>query len=64
MTTNNFPPGWNEERVREILAHYDAQTPEQAIAEDESAYEAITQTFMGVPVDLVPAVRELIAGGE
>ncbi len=64
MNTNNFPPGWNQERVREILAHYDSQTPEEAIAEDEAAYEAITQTVMGIPLSLVPAVRELIAGNE
>ena len=62
MTTNNFPPGWSEERVGQVLAHYDAQTPEEAIAEDEAAYEATTQTLMAVPVDLVPAVRDLIAG--
>lgn len=62
MTANNFLPGWNEDRVRQVLAHYDAQTPKEAVLEDESAYEAITQTLMAVPVDLVPAVRDLIAG--
>lgn len=64
MSKNNFPAGWNEERVRDVLAHYDAQTPEEAIAEDEAAYEAINQTVMVVPVDLVSAVRGLIAESE
>ena len=58
---NKFPPGWDEERVRRVLQHYENQTDEEAVAEDEAAYEATTETTMGVPVDLVPAVRELIA---
>jgi hypothetical protein len=62
MTTNNFPPNWDEKRVRDVLAHYGAQSPEEAVAEDEAAYENIDQTLMVVPVDLVPAVRDLIAG--
>jgi len=56
-----FPPGWDEDRVRRVLAHYEEQTEEEAVAEDEAAQEDKTQTLMGVPTDLVPAVRELIA---
>ncbi len=32
-----FPPGWDEERVRKVLAHYEEQTEEEATAEDEAA---------------------------
>jgi hypothetical protein len=32
-----------------------------AIVADEAAYEATTHTAMEIPVELVPAVRELIA---
>jgi len=56
-----FPPGWDEDRVRRVLAHYEKQTEEEAVAEDEAALEDNTQTLMEVPNDLVPAVRELIA---
>jgi hypothetical protein len=56
-----YPAGWDEERVRRVLAHYEAQSEEEAVAEDEAAYEATTHTAMEVPVDLVPEVRELIA---
>lgn len=56
-----FPPGWDEERVRKVLAHYENQTEDEAVAEDEAAYEAEGQTVMIVPTDLVPAVRELLA---
>jgi hypothetical protein len=34
---------------------------QEAVAEDEAAYEATTHTAMEVPVELVPMVRELIA---
>lgn len=33
---NQFPPGWDERRVREILDHYENQTDEEAAAEDEA----------------------------
>jgi hypothetical protein len=61
MTQNRFPPGWDEARVKRVLAQYEAQTPDEAIAEDEAAYESTTHTAMEVPVELVPQVRELIA---
>jgi hypothetical protein len=58
---SQFPPGWDEARVRRVLEHYEAQSDEEAVAEDEASFEATTHTAMDVPVDLVPAVRELIA---
>ena len=36
---SQFPPGWNEERVRQVLAHYEQQTEEEAVAENEAAFE-------------------------
>ena len=61
MKQSKFPPGWNEDRVKRILAHYETQTEEEAVAEDEAAFEAAGQTVMEVPTELVPKVRELIA---
>jgi len=61
MTGSRYPDGWNAERVRRVLEHYEAQSDEEAVAEDEAAYETTTHTSMEVPVDLVPLVRELIA---
>ena len=58
---SKFPPGWDEARIRCVLEHYETQTDEEAVAEDEASFEATTHTAMEVPVDLVPAVRELIA---
>lgn len=61
MKQANFPQGWDEERVRRVLEHYEKQSDEEAVAEDEAAYESTTHTAMEIPVDLVPQVRELLA---
>lgn len=61
MKKNKFPKGWDEERVRKVLAHYEEQTEEEAVAEDEAAYEDENQTFIEIPNELLPKVRELIA---
>jgi hypothetical protein len=54
MSQGDFPPGWDEEKVRRVLAHYEEQT-------EEVAGIAPSETVMNVPHDLVPKVRELIA---
>jgi len=61
MIKNKFPSGWNEKMVQEVINHYENQTEEEAIAEDESAYDDPNRTFMEIPKELVPIVRELIA---
>ena len=57
----DFPPGWDEARVGRVLEHYEDQTDEGALGEDEASLEDPTGTLMEVPVDLVSAVRQLIA---
>jgi hypothetical protein len=61
MKQSRFPQGWDEERVRRVLAHYEEQSEDEAVAEDEAAFEEPSQTVMEVPTVLVPAIRELIA---
>ena len=61
MKEKRFPQGWDEPRVQRVLEHYEDQSDEEAVAEDEAAFESTTHTAMEVPVDLVPVVRELIA---
>ena len=60
MSQGKFPAGWDEEKVRRVLAHYEEQTEEEALLEDEAGIEP-SETVMNVPHDLVPKVRELIA---
>jgi cytochrome c553 len=57
----HLPSGWDEERVHRVAAHYENQTEDEAVAEDEAAYEAQGQTVMIVPNELVPAIRKLLA---
>ncbi len=61
MKERHFPEGWDEERVRRVLAHYKEQTEKESVAEDEAMQEEKTQTLMKIPNELVPTVRELIA---
>jgi hypothetical protein len=60
MSDTKLPRGWNEGKIRRVLAHYEKQTEENAVIEDEAAVKA-SETVMSVPRDLVPKVRELIA---
>jgi hypothetical protein len=55
-----YPRGWNEKKVLAVIAHYDGQTDEEAAAEIEAAPEALGETWMSVPIELVGAVTRLI----
>jgi|GEM_PF-288155 len=61
MSQQQYPPGWDESRVRKLISHYDQMDDEAMIAEDEAAAEAEGQTLMVVPTELVPDIRELLA---
>jgi hypothetical protein len=60
MKRNRFPAGWNEARVRRVLEHYEGQTEDEAVAEDEAAFQLRGQTVMVVPNRLVPEITRLI----
>ena len=57
---NRFPAGWDESRVHRVLDHYEEQSDEGALAEDEVRYDS-NHTVMEVPKELVPTIRSLIA---
>ena len=61
MSQQKFPPGWDEARVRDVLAHYEDQTEDEQFAEIEAAWEVEGVTLMAVPTELVPEIRALIA---
>ena len=42
MKQSKFPQGWDEERVKKVLAHYESQSEAEAVAEDEAMREAST----------------------
>ncbi len=59
-----FPPGWNEKRVKELIAHYENQTEDEEFADIEAARRAEDITLMAIPTELVPEVRALLARKE
>jgi hypothetical protein len=62
MKKQKFPPGWDEKRVKELIAHYESQTEDEEFADIEAAREAEDITLMAIPTELVPKVRALLAG--
>ena len=61
MKQQQFPPGWDEKRVQELIAHYENQTEDEEFADIEAAREAEDITMMAIPTDLVPEIRALLA---
>ena len=59
--SNKYPRGWDEDRIKKVVNHYESQSEDDAVSEDEAAYEHDGQTIMEVPSELVPQVRDLIA---
>ena len=49
MKRNRFPAGWNEDRVRTVLEHYEQQSEDEAVAEDEAVFRLKGQTAVEVP---------------
>jgi len=61
MSKQQFPPGWDENRVKELIAHYESQTEDEEFADIEAARENENVTLMAIPTELVPQVRSLLA---
>lgn len=60
MAQNTYPKGWDEQRVQGVLAHYENQTEDEAEFEDEATFALSEETMIAVPVELAPAIRELV----
>ena len=62
MNEQRFPKGWDEQRVKQLIAELDARTDEEWIAADEAAAAAgDDQAVITVPASLLPEIRRLIA---
>ena len=40
MSETIFPSDWDEEKVQRVIVHYEEQTEEDALAEDEAELDA------------------------
>jgi hypothetical protein len=58
---NKYPKGWNRKRVEAVIAHYDRQTDEEAIAEADAAWENSQMSLVRVPNELVSEVEAFLA---
>jgi hypothetical protein len=62
MIKQKFPPGWDEERVKQLLAELDTRTDDDWVVADEAAAaEQDDQAVVTVPVGLLPEIRRLLA---
>jgi len=56
-----YPAGWDEERILKLAERYDNQTEDEQAAEHEAAFRAEGQTVMVVPSEFVPEIVKLIS---
>lgn len=49
MRQGDFPAGCDEERVRQVIAHYEQQTEDEAVAEDE----VLKNTLSAAEIDAI-----------
>jgi hypothetical protein len=62
MNDPQFPPGWDEKRVKQLLADLDSRTEEEWIAADQAASaESDDQALVAVPTALLPEIRRILA---
>ncbi len=59
MKKQRFPKGWDEKRVKKLIAELDARTDEEWVKADEAA--CAEQTVITVPTELLPDIRRLLA---
>lgn len=63
MSEPKFPAGWDADRVQRLIDHYEEMSVDEIAAEDEAAAEDRTgQSVITVPDELLPAIRQLLAG--
>ena len=58
---NRYPKGWDAQSIQSLIDHYEQQSEDEAVAEDEAAYRSVLVTMMAIPVELVPQVQKLLA---
>ena len=61
MCEQKSPPGWDAERTKRLIEHYDQMSEDELADEDDAASEEHDgQTVIAVPYALLPAIRQLL----
>jgi hypothetical protein len=55
-----LPDDLTEEQIREIIDHYENQTEDEAVAEDEAAFSDPNNVVVLVPREILPEVIRVI----
>ncbi len=62
MNQKRFPKGWDEQRVKQLIAELDSRADEEWVAADEAADDdGGDQAVVTVPTALLPEIRRLLA---
>jgi hypothetical protein len=65
MIEQRFPKGWDEQRVKQLLAELDARTEDEWVAADEAAAsDEGEQAVITVPTALLPEIRRILASAK
>lgn len=48
MDDQQYPAGWDAERVRRVMEHYESQTDEEGAEEDETAFKEYPPQSIGI----------------
>ncbi len=49
---NKFPAGWNKDKVKRVIDHYESQSEDDAVAEDQAPL-LVEETLIQVPIGLL-----------
>jgi hypothetical protein len=62
MNEQRYPKGWDEQRVKKLIAELDARSDDEWVVADEAGAGADdNQTVVTVPTTLLPEIRRLLA---
>lgn len=61
MKESRFPPGWDQERVRRVLAHYEQQTHEDAVGPNINRLTSVCRERWGRETLTTPCNSRRIA---
>lgn len=64
MSRQKFPTGWDADRVKRLIDHFESLSEDEWIAADEAAVSLPGQATVTVPTELMPAIRQLLAAHE
>ena len=59
---NHYPPGWDHDRTMNVARHYERQSEDEMIAEDEAAFAAAAALPDGAPTRPSPKPWRPVAG--